>query len=455
VTTKVERPAPPRRPFSLILPLLLAAVGFAVGGLTAVWVQGFVWGAIAGAGTLLAFRFASFTLSAREQAVVLAGIVASAVLSTLVLPDVPERVTPLSGLRFGAAWLPAGAAMACTALQRKARLSAALNIGIVWPAAGVAGFLGALAFDVLVPIAWQGPVDEPSFGGAIFATMGFIIGLVGFGGTLSMLSRLPSLGAAVAALFMSAYAGAQVGFTIPGLVRNFANVTKVPNLWPPEFDWAIGDSGTWWALWTWEFGPRTFGDPLIETFRIAIIASIVGCTIAIPVAFMASKLTTLNTAVYLPDKAFMNLIRTVPDLFWAMIFVTAVGAGAGPFAGTLALSVFSLAIMAKLLSETIDAADPGPLEAAKATGGKHFPAIRTAVFPQVLPNYVAYALYIFEINIRASVVIGLVGAGGIGRILESQRVFFEFDRVLAVIVAIFVIVFLIEQVSVALRRRLV
>jgi phosphonate transport system permease protein len=143
----------------------------------------------------------------------------------------------------------------------------------------------------------------------------------------------------------------------------------------------------------------------------------------------------------------------MPDLFWAMLFVTSVGVG--PFAGALALVFFSLAIMSKLLSETVDGADPGPLEAAKATGGSHFPAVRSSVLPQVLPNYVAYALYIFEINIRASVVIGLAGAGGIGRVLEAQRSFFRFDRVLAIVVVIFVIVFIIEQISVAMRRRLV
>ena len=111
--------------------------------------------------------------------------------------------------------------------------------------------------------------------------------------------------------------------------------------------------------------------------------------------------------------------------------------------------------MAKLQSETIDAVDPGPLEAAHSTGSGHFSAVRSAVLPQVLPNYVAYALYIFEINIRASVVIGLAGAGGIGRVIEAQRAFFQFDRVLAVIIVIFVIVLAIEQVSVAMRRRLV
>jgi phosphonate transport system permease protein len=136
-----------------------------------------------------------------------------------------------------------------------------------------------------------------------------------------------------------------------------------------------------------------------------------------------------------------------------MIFVTSLGSGA--FAGTLALFFFSLAIMSKLLSETVDSADPRALEAAKATGSKHFPAVRSAVLPQVLPNYVAYSLYVFEINIRASVVLGLVGAGGIGQVIETQRGFFRFDRVLAVVILIFVLVFVIEQVSIALRRRLV
>ena len=317
---------------------------------------------------------------------------------------------------------------------------------------GGAGYLAALSFEVLVPVAWLGPVDEPSYGVGIFILTGFVTALVGLSGMLSQMSGLASLGAAVAAMFMTVYAGAQVGFTIPGLIENIGNITKT-NLFPPDFSWMVGESGSWWLPWSWEFGSRTVGDPLIETFRIAIIATVLGCSLALPVAFMASKLTTLNTAVYLPDKAFMNLIRTIPDLFWAMLFVSAVGPG--PFGGAIALTIFSLAIMSKLFSETIDSADPGPLEAAKSTGGKHFPAIRTAVLPQVLPNYVAYALYIFEINIRASFVIGLVSAGGIGRILERERVGFQFDRVLAVVIAIFVIVLVIEQISVALRRRLV
>ena len=143
----------------------------------------------------------------------------------------------------------------------------------------------------------------------------------------------------------------------------------------------------------------------------------------------------------------------MPDLFWAKLRVTAGGGGA--FAGSWALSVFSLGVMVKLFSETIDGADPRPLEAARAAGGRHGPVVRTGVLPTVLPEYVAYGLYVFELNIRASVVLGLVGAGGIGRVVEAQRQYFRFDRVLGVLVLIFIVVFVIEQISVAIRRRLV
>ena len=194
-------------------------------------------------------------------------------------------------------------------------------------------------------------------------------------------------------------------------------------------------------------------DPLVETFQIAILATIIGCGLALPISFAMSRLTAPNRPVYLVSRSVMNVVRAVPDLFWAKLLVTAVGIGA--FAGTWALSVFSLAVMVKLFSETVDNADPRPLEAARASGSRYLPAVRTGVLPTVLPEYVAYALYVFELNIRASIVLGLVGAGGVGRVLEAQRQFFRFDRVLGMLIIVFVVVFVIEQVSVALRKRLV
>jgi phosphonate transport system permease protein len=209
----------------------------------------------------------------------------------------------------------------------------------------------------------------------------------------------------------------------------------------------------WPVPWEWVFDRGNVIDPLIETFQIAIVATVIGCGLALPVSFAMSRLTSPNGGTYWVTRIVMNIVRAVPDLFWAKIFVTAIGIGA--FAGTWALSIFSLAVMVKLFSETIDSADPRPLEAARATGARHLPAVRAGVLPTVLPSYVAYSLYVFELNIRASVVLGLVGAGGIGRVIEAQRQFFRFGRILGILIIIYVVVIVIEQISVALRRRLV
>jgi len=209
----------------------------------------------------------------------------------------------------------------------------------------------------------------------------------------------------------------------------------------------------WPIEWGWVFDRTHVFNPLIETFQIGIISAVVGCTLALPISFAMSRLTTPNRVVYYLTKAVMNVIRAVPDLFWAKLLVTAVGIGA--FAGSWALSIFSLAVMVKLFSEDVDGADPRPLEAAKAAGGRHLPSVATGVFPTVFPAYVAYSLYVLELNIRASLVLGLVGAGGIGRVIEAQRQVFQFDRILGILVIIFVVVFVLEQISVALRKRLV
>jgi phosphonate transport system permease protein len=254
-------------------------------------------------------------------------------------------------------------------------------------------------------------------------------------------------------LIFTAWAAREVGFSLARITENLDNARDfLARFWPPDFEWAIGD-GSWWWLPSWEFGSEAKPNALIETIQIAVLAAEIGCLVALPIAFWASRLTAPNLGAYVAAKGFLNIVRTVPDIFWAMLFVAALGVG--PFAGLLALIIFAFSIMGKLLSETVDAADPGPLEAAKATGSRHTAAVQSAVMPQVLPNYVAYALYIFEICIRASAVIGLVGAGGIGRVLDTQRKFLAFDRVLAVVIVLFVIVFAIEQVSVYVRRKLV
>jgi phosphonate transport system permease protein len=192
---------------------------------------------------------------------------------------------------------------------------------------------------------------------------------------------------------------------------------------------------------------------MLETFRMAVLASVIGCGVALPVAFLASRVTAPNLAAYFGDRAILSVVRAIPDFLYALIFVAA--AGIGPLPGIAALVFFNIGVVAKLLSETVDGVDVGPIEASRASGAARMQTVRWAVLPQVLPNYVAYSLYTFELNIRASTVLGIVGAGGIGRLLLREYKFFNWSNVSVIIVELFVFVFVIELVSVSLRRRLV
>lgn len=200
------------------------------------------------------------------------------------------------------------------------------------------------------------------------------------------------------------------------------------------------------------FFPQTVR-PLIETFQMAVVACVIGCAVALPLSFLASRVTSPGRWVLWLDRSVLSVIRALPDLLYAVVFVAAVGIG--PLAGVLALILFNIGVVAKLLSETVDAVDTGPIEAAWAVGATRTQMVRSAALPQVMPNFIAFALYTFELNIRASTVLGIVGAGGLGTTLNTQMRAFNFENVGLVVLELFVLVMLIELVSVSLRRRLV
>jgi phosphonate transport system permease protein len=202
----------------------------------------------------------------------------------------------------------------------------------------------------------------------------------------------------------------------------------------------------------WAFLPRTI-EPLFETLQIAILAAAIGCTVALPLAFLVSRVTTPGRTTFAVGRGMLSVVRAIPDILYALIFVAAVGIG--PLAGITALVLFNIGVIAKLLSETVDGIDTGPLEAARAAGGGRLQTVRWAALPQVLPNYVAYSLYTFELNVRASTVIGIVGAGGLGNLIFTQYRFFNWSNVSVIIVELFAVVMFIEFVSIVLRRRLV
>lgn len=202
----------------------------------------------------------------------------------------------------------------------------------------------------------------------------------------------------------------------------------------------------------WVFLAQT-AEPMLETFAMAVLASVIGCGLALPISFLVSRVTTPGALVLAIGRGILSVIRAIPDILYALLFVAAVGVG--PLPGILALLFFNIGVTVKLLSETVDGVDPGPIEAGRASGATGIQTTRWAVVPQILPNYVAYSLYVFELNIRASTVLGIVGAGGIGRMLYREYGFFHWSNVSVIIVELFVMVFLIELISIWLRRRLV
>jgi phosphonate transport system permease protein len=235
---------------------------------------------------------------------------------------------------------------------------------------------------------------------------------------------------------MTVWSGLGIGFSASELICNASGGGRLlRESWPPDF----------------AFLPRLIG-PFLETVQIALIGTVVGAILAIPVAVLAARPVSPNFLTWIVDRNFMNVLRTLPDLFWAMLFATAVGFG--PLAGALALSVFSIAVISKLFSESVESIDLNLTEAIRASGGSWLQMVGLGALPQVWPQYAAYVLYSFELNVRGSMVLGLVGAGGIGMILETQRANFEYERVAMIVLAVLVVVLLIEQFSIAVRRRL-
>jgi phosphonate transport system permease protein len=191
----------------------------------------------------------------------------------------------------------------------------------------------------------------------------------------------------------------------------------------------------------------------IETLQLAVLGTVVGATLALPLALWTTRFGNPNFVLRTLVRSFNNVIRSIPDLLWALIFVAAVGIGA--LSGLLALVFFSLAVTTKLTSDTLDGVDMGPVEAANASGASLNQMLRTAVVPQILPSYASFVLYNFELNLRASAVLGLVGAGGIGARIEFFRGRGQWEELWGLVFMFFLVVLVVERISVSLRRRLV
>jgi phosphonate transport system permease protein len=197
--------------------------------------------------------------------------------------------------------------------------------------------------------------------------------------------------------------------------------------------------------------PRT-RQAFLETLRLAILAAIAGSVVSLPFALLCTKVGSPWWPVRALARTVSGVIRSIPEVIWASLFVAGVGIGALP--GLLALFFFTIAVVTKLTADTIDAIDLGPVEAADASGAGHAASLRTAVVPQILPAFTSYALYAFELNIRGSAVLGFVGAGGIGSRIQFFQNQNDWERMWGITVMFIAVVFVLDRVSTFLRRRL-
>lgn len=194
-------------------------------------------------------------------------------------------------------------------------------------------------------------------------------------------------------------------------------------------------------------------ESMMQTVAIGVVSTAIGVVLSIPVGILAARNVTPNATVYWLARAWILLVRAVPELILAVVFVAALGLG--PIAGTCALAIASIGFLAKLVADSVEEIDPGPMEAVRSVGGDWWKTLFSAVVPQAMPAMVGSSLYMFDINIRTSTILGIVGAGGIGFLLFESIRTLNFDVAGAIVIVIFVIVYAIERLSGWIRSRLV
>lgn len=217
------------------------------------------------------------------------------------------------------------------------------------------------------------------------------------------------------------------------LIRDSGNMaTLLRDFFPPNFkDW------------------RFYVSEMVITLHIAVWGTALAVILSVPFGLLAAS-NIAPVWVNQPVRRVMDMLRSINELVFAMLFVVSVGLG--PFAGVLALFLHTTGVLAKLFSEAVEAIDPRPVEGIRATGANAIEEIVYGVIPQVLPLWLSYTLYRFESNVRSATVVGLVGAGGIGVVIWEAVRGFQFQQTCAVMIVIIVTVSLVDLMSAQIRR---
>jgi len=236
-----------------------------------------------------------------------------------------------------------------------------------------------------------------------------------------------------------------IGWSIAGTKVSPAEfITSAPNMvdfirrmFPPD--------------WKFFLNRERVIEPTIVTMQIAIAGTALAVILAFPISLLASR-NLSHPAIYQTIRAILNVIRSIPELIWALIFVSAVGLG--PFAGTLALVAGSVGSLSKVFAESIESINPKPVEAMEAVGAAQVQKIAFGVLPQALVNMASYTLLYWEHNIRASFIVGAVGGGGLGFEITTELNLFQYTPFLVHAIIIIILVTVADRISAWIRSRL-
>ena len=190
----------------------------------------------------------------------------------------------------------------------------------------------------------------------------------------------------------------------------------------------------------------------METIQIAVVGTAVAAVLALPMGFAAAR-NAAPAWLFYWARGLLNVFRAMDTLVYALFFVAAVGLG--PFPGVLAVMVYTATVLAKLYSEAIEAIEPGPVEAVRATGATTLQVLRWGVLPQLVPQFLSFTLYRFETNIRAAAVLGFVGAGGIGFYIQTYLRLLNYPAAATVLLVLIGLVMIVDFASSRLRAHLV
>ena len=199
-------------------------------------------------------------------------------------------------------------------------------------------------------------------------------------------------------------------------------------------------------------------DAMFVTIFMALIATSLGTILAVPLSFLAASNITkkgwLGSAVYYIVRSLLNIIRSYEPMVLATIFAMIVGFGS-PFAGVIALSITTAASLGKMFSEAVEGIDNGPIEAVTATGANKLQVVRYAVIPQIIPDFLSFTIYHWDINVRISTIIGFVGGGGIGYFLSQRINTLQYHQAGTALLAIIIVVWVLDFLSSEVRKQLI